>query len=178
VPLPRYLHAWDRIFSAYKYEDWIQVVLPWILTYKFPVRNSQARKQPGTPGVAKRFLKGAQILKNMSNTWCPKHFPGGARRTTPGYGLGNSSDNWQKCGQSIRPTDVGFVQLVSFNLQFVSSLRAGWMGKMMRHRIVVREKTDSRMGPRLKNFGKPRPNEDCHAVLKVLNCEIGFQDIE
>jgi len=45
-------------------------------------RKTQARNQLGTPGVAKSFLRRAQIFLTMSNSFqlCSAHFPGGRRK--------------------------------------------------------------------------------------------------
>jgi len=50
--------------------------------------HAQARNQFGTPGVAKSFLRGAQIFQTMSNIFqlCPAYFTGGrkgCRRASP-----------------------------------------------------------------------------------------------
>jgi len=46
------------------------------------VDHVQARNQLGTPGVAKSFLRGAQLFKTMSNNFqlCPTHFSWGGEQ--------------------------------------------------------------------------------------------------
>jgi len=86
-----------------------------------PCRNEhcvtpyQARNQPGTPGGAKSFLRGAQILWTISNSFklCPIHFSRGSK----------------KCFRDLRPPCAPFVTGLLHDIALCSLL--GWLDRAL-----------------------------------------------